>query len=215
MLHAFGDVALPLLETAEVMERIAKHYLTSFLDRIVPIVNAFPQSKRAKKCDKKKLTNEIVLKAIEDPEKNLRAQDIISFLNRNKKMENADTEDLDDEDLLAAMDEPSFHEETKSKITTERLHYRDGLTKNMTTDDYFFFTECSKISFTKPKKRKKFLKWANMESYNLKCDNDTVDLIGYLVYEHLEEIVRKIRAENPLREGPIVPSLLESFVNKM
>jgi hypothetical protein len=213
MMHSFGDVALPLQESAEVMERIAKNFLQCFLARISKLLETTP-SKKSKKNDKKKLSFEIILKAIDNPEKIQRAQDIITFLNRNKKIENAENEDVDDEDLLASIDVPAFAEEKKSKATTDRLLYRDELAKKMTTEEYLYFTECSKVSFTKPQKRKKFLKWADMESYKIKYNGDSIDLLGYLVYEHLEEIVRKIRDEDPKRVGPIVPSLLEPYVNK-
>jgi len=75
---------------------------------------------------------------------------------------------------------------------SQRLMYKDKITTYMTKDDYMYFSECSKVSFTRPQKRKKFIKWMDMAQFPFKCNNEIADVIGQLVYEYLERTVRGV-----------------------
>eukprot|EP01115_Flamella_aegyptia_P000591 TRINITY_DN108537_c0_g1_i1.p1 TRINITY_DN108537_c0_g1~~TRINITY_DN108537_c0_g1_i1.p1 ORF type:complete len:90 (+),score=18.51 TRINITY_DN108537_c0_g1_i1:294-563(+) len=83
----------------------------------------------------------------------------------------------------------------------------------MKTEEYLYFTECSKVSFTKPNKRKKFLKWSGIGDSDFQCSNEVVDLLGYLLYDQIEEIVSKIKKDRPEMLGPILPEHIHPFVN--
>ena len=101
----------------------------------------------------------------------------------------------------------------------ERLKYRDNFTKTMTTQEYLYFADCTKVSFTRPAKRTKFMGWSKLNTYPISFGNECVDVIGQLVYEFVEEIVRGVlnSSSSPqelAKVGISVPQILEYVKSK-
>ena len=58
--------------------------------------------------------------------------------------------------------EDTANNKNEDMRNVERLQFNDERTKNMTEDEYFYFTECRKASFLKYGKEK-FVKWLNIK----------------------------------------------------
>jgi len=224
MMHAFGDVANPMESSATILENIAQSFTENLIKKLV-------QQKELKK-DKKKLTVEDVISNISDTLKCKRAWEVVRFLQRHKGFSDKQTPDelLDEEEVISNAEsnkseldipdilpeKPLIKEESPasstSDISLERLKYRDAISKDMTTSEYLFYAECSKVSFTRPYKRKRFVAWCKLDNFGISYSTEVVDLIGELVYEHLEGIVRSIKQDN-LMTYAILPAQIEKFKN--
>jgi len=216
-----------------------KKYTKNLLIKIKEAVFRADKKKKGKsiqKIQKRKITVEKIKEASGDARG--RVDLIVSFLRRNKKVQEASSLDLDGEDLLfsegpqeeeeepSSAKEPeaiwkliSFEEEemaTKSvtDYSRERLKYRDTLAKDMSPQEYLFFSECAKTSFTRPQKRQKFAQWSSINDYPLKYDNETLDIIGQLAYEHLESGIRDLLKKDTTKR-PIEASTLEKFLEEI
>jgi hypothetical protein len=82
-------------------------------------------------------------------------------------------------------------ERLSSATRMRRLERRDALTKELTAADYLLWAEAAKISFTKPRQRKKFAAWAGLEGAHAPfvVSKELMDVLGQLTYEHIEGIV--------------------------
>jgi hypothetical protein len=86
----------------------------------------------------------------------------------------------------------------------QRLLERDEKSKKLNHDEYLFFSHCCRISFARP--RHQFKKWLNKLHYNqpleFRVGKEVQDVIAYLLYRHLEQIVREAR-KNKLEGVPL------------
>jgi hypothetical protein len=101
------------------------------------------------------------------------------------------------------------------KERLQRLFERDERAKKLKYDEYLFFSQCCRISFAKP--RHQFTKWLNkqchLEEMELKLDTDVQDAIAYLLYRHLERLVKEARRKKP--EGiPLEPNDIQVCLQK-
>lgn len=73
----------------------------------------------------------------------------------------------------------------------ERLQYRDQLTKDMNQEEYLYYSECTKVSFTRPNRKGKFTAWCKLDTFPITLSNECVEVLGQLAYTYLEDIVRQ------------------------
>ncbi|KAJ3113416.1 Transcription initiation protein spt3 [Physocladia obscura] len=64
-----------------------------------------------------------------------------------------------------------------------RLRAADDVTRDMSKEEYVYYSECRQASFTF-KKAKKFREWSGLQLYyKLKTNGDVLDILGFLAYE--------------------------------
>eukprot|EP01114_Cavostelium_apophysatum_P017817 TRINITY_DN5377_c0_g1_i1.p1 TRINITY_DN5377_c0_g1~~TRINITY_DN5377_c0_g1_i1.p1 ORF type:complete len:506 (-),score=107.09 TRINITY_DN5377_c0_g1_i1:6-1523(-) len=106
-----------------------------------------------------------------------------------------------------------------------RLALRDRLTSRMTKDEYAHFSECVKVSFTRPSKRLKFSEWFKLDTYPISLPNECIDVLGQLLYDFVEDTIQgclQLRRKEEGRENskdedhvpttPVPPDLLERYL---
>lgn len=85
-------------------------------------------------------------------------------------------------------DEEDEEEEEINYATLERLKDADERTKNMTKEEYLFWSECRQVSFTR-RNRKKFRDWAGVGVVtDGKPNDDVVDVLGFLASEVVQTL---------------------------
>eukprot|EP01130_Rhizamoeba_saxonica_P000063 TRINITY_DN1007_c0_g1_i9.p1 TRINITY_DN1007_c0_g1~~TRINITY_DN1007_c0_g1_i9.p1 ORF type:complete len:411 (-),score=96.85 TRINITY_DN1007_c0_g1_i9:1115-2347(-) len=99
-----------------------------------------------------------------------------------------------------------------------RLFYRNAITEGQTVDDYFEFSQCCAISFSKP--RSKFRNWlthkCNLRDYRIKFNKEISDVISFLIYSYLEDLIDKVIDDNNLERdlySKIFPEILIKELN--
>lgn len=157
---------------------------------------------------RKKVNLDILTLPLSDQQK-ARAKDVVQFLRNNKTLEQVS--DFDENNFREIFDgfeefqELNGHKENytvdslwdsiqleesrQNQTRLNRLKYRDELTKNMTSAEYIYYSECSKVSFIRPYKRSKFIEWCKLETYPLSLNKDCVDVLSQLAYDLLEQVV--------------------------
>ncbi|TFY63609.1 hypothetical protein EVJ58_g3161 [Rhodofomes roseus] len=105
------------------------------------------------------------------------------------------TDDEEDEDDIEA------HE-----ASVQRLKEADDATRQMTREEYQHYSDCRQASFTY-RKAKRFREFLNLPvSLDLKQNDDTVDIVGFLAFEMVRSLtiagleVKKSLEESYLRE---------------
>jgi transcription initiation protein SPT3 len=88
-------------------------------------------------------------------------------------------------------DEEDEEEEEQNYATLQRLAAADERTKNMTREEYVFWSECRQASFTY-RKSKRFREWAGFGIVTeSKPNDDIVDILGFLTFEIVQTITEK------------------------
>lgn len=83
---------------------------------------------------------------------------------------------MDEVDLVARNDD------------LNRLKEADEITKNMSHQEYVFYSECKTASFSH-RKNKRFRDWLNMSALtDMKPNDDVADILGFLGYEMVRRI---------------------------
>jgi hypothetical protein len=97
----------------------------------------------------------------------------------------------------------------------QRLLERDEKSKKLNYDEYLFFSHCCRISFARP--RQQFKKWLNHLFSNQPLEftlgTEVQDVIAYLLYRHLEQIVREAR-NNKLEGVPLNATDIQNCLQK-
>ncbi|KKY22853.1 putative saga-like transcriptional regulatory complex subunit [Phaeomoniella chlamydospora] len=95
----------------------------------------------------------------------------------------------DDEEGDNALNEEE--EAEQNYATLQRLASADERTKNMTRDEYVFWSDCRQASFTF-RKGKKFREWAGFGVVtDSKPNDDIVDILGFLTFEIVQTITEE------------------------
>jgi hypothetical protein len=187
---------------------------------------------------KVKLVQRVNLEQISRPlneQKRARVKDVVDFLRRKKKIEqlnqeldddyfegNYSLEELDSDNVLIGEEIESFwgslllgesSEYTKQK-KLKRLEYRNELTKRMNPKQYLDFSESTKISFTRPLKRGKFIQWSRMKTFPISFNNECIDVLGQLTYEFVEDIARGAIEVNPNPSTQDIINFLRSRIQQ-
>lgn len=111
-------------------------------------------------------------------------------------------------------DEDDEEEEEQNTATLLRLAHADERTKNMTREEYVFWSDCRQASFTF-RKTKRFREWAGFGIFTeAKPNDDIVDILGFLTFEivqtlteealkvkEAEDFHKKARGENNNNDG--------------
>lgn len=85
-------------------------------------------------------------------------------------------------------DEEDEEEEEQNYATLQRLATADERTKNMTKEEYVFWSECRQASFTF-RKTKRFREWAGFGVVTeSKPNDDVVDILGFLTFEIVQTL---------------------------
>lgn len=88
-------------------------------------------------------------------------------------------------------DEEDEEEEEQNYATLQRLAAADERTKNMTKEEYVFWSECRQASFTY-RKSKRFREWAGFGIVTeSKPNDDIVDILGFLTFEIVQTLTEK------------------------
>lgn len=88
-------------------------------------------------------------------------------------------------------DEEDEEEEEQNYATLQRLATADERTKNMTREEYVFWSECRQASFTY-RKAKRFREWAGFGIVTeSKPNDDIVDILGFLTFEIVQTLTEE------------------------
>ncbi|RAH61386.1 SAGA-like transcriptional regulatory complex subunit Spt3 [Aspergillus piperis CBS 112811] len=88
-------------------------------------------------------------------------------------------------------DEEDEEEEEQNYATLQRLAAADERTKNMTKEEYVFWSECRQASFTY-RKSKRFREWAGFGIVTeSKPNDDIVDILGFLTFEIVQTLTEE------------------------
>ncbi|KAI1981942.1 hypothetical protein LOZ53_000806 [Ophidiomyces ophidiicola] len=88
-------------------------------------------------------------------------------------------------------DEEDEEEEEQNYATLQRLANADERTKNMTREEYVFWSDCRQASFTF-RKAKRFREWAGFGVVtDFKPNDDIVDILGFLTFEIVQTITEE------------------------
>ena len=88
-------------------------------------------------------------------------------------------------------DEEDEEEEEQNYATLQRLAAADERTKNMTKEEYVFWSECRQASFTYRKGRR-FREWAGFGVVTeSKPNDDIVDILGFLTFEIVQTLTEE------------------------
>ncbi len=98
----------------------------------------------------------------------------------------------------------------------EVMSHRDLLTKNMTTAEYLYYSECTKVSFTRPVKRSKFSEWCKLNTYPINFTTECIDVLGQLTYEFVEDTIRGTLKTLPTAGTAVQPEQITMYItNKL
>ncbi|CRG89217.1 Protein SPT3 [Talaromyces islandicus] len=88
-------------------------------------------------------------------------------------------------------DEEDEEEEEQNYATLQRLATADERTKNMTREEYVFWSDCRQASFTF-RKGKRFREWAGFGIVTeSKPNDDIVDILGFLTFEIVQTLTEE------------------------
>jgi transcription initiation protein SPT3 len=88
-------------------------------------------------------------------------------------------------------DEEDEEEEEQNYATLQRLAAADERTRNMTREEYVFWSECRQASFTY-RKSKRFREWAGFGIVTeSKPNDDIVDILGFLTFEIVQTLTEQ------------------------
>lgn len=88
-------------------------------------------------------------------------------------------------------DEEDEEEEEQNEATLARLASADERTKNMTKDEYVYWSDCRQASFTF-RKGKRFREWAGFGTIiDSKPNDDVVDILGFLTFEIVQTLTEE------------------------
>ncbi|WEW54901.1 hypothetical protein PRK78_000328 [Emydomyces testavorans] len=88
-------------------------------------------------------------------------------------------------------DEEDEEEEEQNYATLQRLANADERTKNMTREEYVFWSDCRQASFTF-RKAKRFREWAGFGIVtDFKPNDDIVDILGFLTFEIVQTLTEE------------------------
>lgn len=88
-------------------------------------------------------------------------------------------------------DEEDEEEEEQNYATLQRLATADERTKNMTREEYVFWSDCRQASFTF-RKAKRFREWAGFGVVtDSKPNDDIVDILGFLTFEIVQTLTEE------------------------
>ncbi|KAF9057803.1 transcription initiation factor IID, 18kD subunit-domain-containing protein [Panaeolus papilionaceus] len=120
------------------------------------------------------------------------------------------SDDEEDEDDIEA------HE-----ASIQRLKEADDATRQMTREEYQHYSDCRQASFTY-RKAKRFREFLNLPpSLDLKANDDTVDIVGFLAFEMVRSLtlaalaVKKSLEDSVLRDDYTSPVMGKRKVNSI
>ncbi|KAK2739665.1 Transcription initiation protein spt3 [Myotisia sp. PD_48] len=88
-------------------------------------------------------------------------------------------------------EEDDEEEEEQNYATLQRLATADERTKNMTREEYVFWSDCRQASFTF-RKAKRFREWAGFGIVtDFKPNDDIVDILGFLTFEIVQTLTEE------------------------
>jgi transcription initiation protein SPT3 len=101
-------------------------------------------------------------------------------------------------------EEDNEEEEEQNEATLARLASADERTKNMTRDEYVYWSDCRQASFTF-RKGKRFREWAGFGVVtDSKPSDDIVDILGFLTFEIVQTLTEealKVKAAEDLHNA--------------
>ena len=88
-------------------------------------------------------------------------------------------------------EDANSEEEEQNYATLQRLASADERTKNMTREEYVFWSDCRQASFTF-RKGKRFREWAGFGIVtDSKPNDDVVDILGFLTFEIVQTLTEE------------------------
>jgi transcription initiation protein SPT3 len=98
-------------------------------------------------------------------------------------------------------DEEDEDEEEQNEASLARLASADERTRNMTREEYVFFSDCRQASFTF-RKAKRFREWAGFGIVtDSRPNDDVIDILGFLTFEIVQMLTEeslKVKAAEDL-----------------
>eukprot|EP00834_Sanchytrium_tribonematis_P000323 NODE_6_length_70510_cov_1.054395.p28 type:complete len:296 gc:universal NODE_6_length_70510_cov_1.054395:49023-49910(+) len=226
MMYVFGETSDPLPAVTKIIEEIVRYHLMEVIllaneacrqrgnrfMSIEDIIFVIKHDKTKVSRIKRYLSYKDVRKNAKDDEENMDVDDAEDQqLDEMKQKQTIrlpweyiegftdilDDEEIDDQiDLVALKDD------------NQRLKDADNKTKDMTSEEYMFYSECRSASFSH-RKGKKFRTWLNMNAItDSKPNDDVVDILGFIGYEMVRRITefalqikKKSELEKPIQSA--------------
>eukprot|EP00835_Amoeboradix_gromovi_P001503 NODE_69_length_23719_cov_0.556689.p7 type:complete len:292 gc:universal NODE_69_length_23719_cov_0.556689:15863-14988(-) len=204
MVYVFGEVRDPLPVVTKLIEDMVRHHLME----IVSLANEASRQRSSRNIG----IEDIIFVIKHDKTKVARIKTYLSYkdVRKNAKDEDEVAEGIEEEDgdeLKSKVNvrlpweyiegftdvlEDEEVEDQNDKIATfednQRLKEADIKTRDMTAQEYMFYSECRSASFSH-RKGKRFRTWINMGSLtDVKPNDDVVDILGFLGYEMVRRI---------------------------
>ena len=219
MVYVFGEVRDPLPVVTKLIEDMVRYHLME----IVMLANEASRQRTSRyigiediifviKHDKTKVARiktylsykDVRKNAKEDEDAEVEEEDIDEMKNTGKATVRLPWEYIEGfTDLLEDEEVEDQNDKIATNEDNQRLKQADEKTRDMTAQEYMFYSECRSASFSH-RKGKRFRTWLNMSALtDIKPNDDVVDILGFLGYEMVRRItefalVIKKEGENEL-----------------
>ena len=203
MVYVFGEVRDPLPVVTKLIEDMVRHHLME----IILLANEASRQRASRYIS----MEDIIFVIKHDKTKVSRIKTYLSYKDVRKNAKDDDDnqeeveEDIDDMKTKVSIRLPWEYiegftdvledeevEDQNDKIATlednQRLKEADEKTKDMSAQEYMFYSDCRSASFSH-RKGKRFRVWLNMNQLvDAKPNDDVVDILGFLGYEMVRRI---------------------------
>lgn len=114
-------------------------------------------------------------------------------------------------------DEEDEEEDEQNEATLARLASADERTRNMTREEYVYWSDCRQASFTF-RKGKRFREWAGFGTIvDTKPNDDVIDILGFLTFEIVQTLTEeslRVKAQQDLHNRKLTQGQGESKKRK-
>ncbi|RMD40218.1 hypothetical protein DV735_g4911, partial [Chaetothyriales sp. CBS 134920] len=206
MMFVSGETAEPSAETTWMIEEIVREQVVEMLKEATALAN--------RRGSKSISIIDLIFQIRHNTAKVSRLKTFLSWKDVRKNVKDSDDKggggdaDAVDFDEAGPGVNPSGPQKTtankKAKLVLPwevQSFYSEQRTKNMTKDEYVYWSDCRQASFTF-RKSKRFREWAGFGTViDSKPNDDVVDILGFLTYEIVQTLTEealKVKAAEDL-----------------
>ncbi|TPR02283.1 Arylsulfotransferase (ASST) family protein [Aspergillus niger] len=204
MMFVSGETAEPSVETTTLIEDIVRQQVVEILARSTALAT--------RRGVRSISTDDLIFLIRHDKAKVSRLKTFLSWKDVRKNVKDSDDKGGADAADFAGADDPiaggvvagpqdvaSKPKNKRARVglawdnyaTLQRLAAADERTKNMTKEEYVFWSECRQASFTY-RKSKRFREWAGFGIVTeSKPNDDIVDILGFLTFEIVQTLTEE------------------------
>ncbi|RMZ82612.1 hypothetical protein DV738_g1690, partial [Chaetothyriales sp. CBS 135597] len=205
MMFVSGETAEPSAETTWMIEEIVREQVVEMLKEATALAN--------RRGSKSISIIDLIFQIRHNTAKVSRLKTFLSWKDVRKNVKDSDDKGAGDADAVD-FDEagPGVNPSGPQKSTANKKaklvlpwevqsFYAEQRTKNMTKDEYVYWSDCRQASFTF-RKSKRFREWAGFGTViDSKPNDDVVDILGFLTYEIVQTLTEealKVKAAEDL-----------------